>query len=109
MMSGIYPWIFTASAVMLTAIGHLLYRRYAVTKHTSFLILTGAAFILIPVFSYLALRDLTIAQVYLCAAAAPVLTTLGAGVFLKEKINRHHIIGLVLITTGTFMYLWFSP
>jgi len=108
-MVGTLPWIFTAFAVVLTAVGHLFYRRYTVSKNTMLLILTGATFVLIPVFSYLALRDLTIAQVYLCAAAAPVLTTLGAGIFLKEKINRHHVIGLLLITTGTFMYLWFSP
>jgi uncharacterized membrane protein len=109
MLTGALPWIFTALSVSFTALGHLLYRRYAISKQMSFLALTGAAFILIPVFSYLALRDLTIAQVYLCAAAAPVLTTLGAWAFLKEKINRHHIIGLVLITVGTVMYLWFSP
>ena len=109
MIASALPWIFTALAVTCTALGHLLYRFYAVSKRTHFLILTGMAFVLIPVFSYLALRELTIAQVYLCAAAAPVLTTLAAGVFLKEKINRHHVIGLVLITMGTVTYLWFSP
>lgn len=72
------------------------------------LLSTGLAFILIPFWSYLALRNLTIAQVYLSAALVPVLTTFGAVIVIGEKVNKHHFIGLLLISLGTILYLWHS-
>ncbi len=102
------PWIFTAAAILLTAIGHVFYKIYALNGRLQFLILTAITFVLIPCFSFLALRELTIAQVYLCTAMVPILTTIGAKIFIKEKITKHHIIGLSLITIGTILYLYNS-
>lgn len=101
-------WIFAFTAVVLTALGHILYKRYSVDGNKLFLVLTGLTFILIPLASFLALRGLTIAQVYLCAAMVPLITTFGAKIYLKEKITRHHLIGLLLITSGTVIYLIYS-
>jgi len=103
-----WPWVFAGLAVVLTALGHVLYKRYAITGNKSFLILTAMAFVLIPVASYFALKTLTIAQVYLCAAMVPILTTLGAKFYIKESITKHHLIGLTLITSGTIIYLYHS-
>jgi len=98
-------WAFAIAGVVLTALGHILYKRYSIGGSKIYLLLTAATFILIPVASFLALRGLTIAQVYLCAAMVPVITTFGARFFIKETITRHHIIGLGLITSGTVIYL----
>jgi len=99
------PWVYTAIAVFLSAVGHVLYKYYVMTEKLLFLILTVVIFISIPLFSFLALRDLTIAQVYLCTATVPLMTTLGAKIFIKEIISKHHFIGLVLITSGTITYI----
>ena len=107
-MSAMLPWIFTATAITLTATGHIFYKIYALNNRLPFLVLTAITFVLIPCFSFLALRELTIAQVYLCTAMVPILTTIGAKVFIKEKITKHHIIGLTLITIGTILYLYNS-
>jgi len=104
-MNAVLPWIFTSIAVSLSAAGHIYYKSYALSRRRLFLILTGLTFILVPAFSFLALRNLTIAQVYLCTALIPVLTTIGAKFFIKEIITRSHIIGLILITTGTLLYV----
>jgi len=104
-MTSALPWIFTAIAISLSAVGHILYKYYAVSGRVPFLFLTAATFVSIPIFSFLALRDLTIAQVYLCTATVPIMTTIGAKVFIKESISKHHFIGLTLITTGTVLYI----
>lgn len=105
MMAGALPWIFTALSVSLTALGHILYRHYAVSKKMVFLGLTVLAFIFIPISSYFALLELSLAEVYLCASMVPILTTLGAHFFLGEKIKRNHIIGLTLTTLGVLIFL----
>lgn len=102
------PWIFTALAVLLTAAGHIFYKQYISTKRFKFLVLTAITFIAIPGVCFLALRELTIAQVYLCTAIVPILTTLGARRYLSEAITKHHVIGLALITSGTVLYLYNS-
>jgi len=107
-MTAVLPWIWTAMAISLTAIGHILYKYYAISQKRQFFILTALTFIMVPGFSFLALRDLTIAQVYLCTAMVPIFTTIGAKIFIKEQITRHHLIGLSLITTGTILYIYFS-
>ncbi len=107
-MNNISYWVFAIAGVVLTALGHILYKRYSIGGDKVYLWLTGITFILIPVASFLALRGLTIAQVYLCAAMVPIITTFGAKFFIKETITRHHIIGLCLITSGTVVYLVYS-
>jgi len=92
-------------AVVLTAVGQLLFKKYAITPKIIFLFLTIFTFLITPVVSFFALKQLTIAQVYLCTAFVPVLTTLGAKLFLSEKLTKHHLIGLTLILIGTFLYL----
>lgn len=107
-MTAVSPWVFTAIAIILSAVGHVLYKYYAVSEKRLFLALTAATFIAILGFSFLALKELTIAQVYLCTAMVPILTTIGAWLFIKEKISQHHLIGLFFITTGTILYLFNS-
>lgn len=104
-MTGIVPWIFTALAVSLTAVGHLCYKTFSKNQKIVFLGLTVAFFISVPIFNFLALKGLTVAQVYLCTAFVPALTTFGAALFLDEKVTRHHLIGLALVIVGTLIYL----
>lgn len=107
-MSILLPWIYTIIAVTMTSLGHVLFKSYSNTKRKMLLIMTATVFVLIPVFSFLALQELSIAQVYLCTAAVPVLTTLGAKFILGEHTHKHHYIGLSFITIGTIIYVYFS-
>lgn len=102
----ISPWIFTAGAVLLGALGHVLLKLNAVTAKRLYLFLAILAFVGVPALSFLALRDLTIAQVYLCTALVPIFTTFGAWLVVKEVLTKHHLIGLIFITTGTIIYLY---
>lgn len=102
----ILPWIYTAAAILLGSLGHILLKQHAVTSSYKFLFLSILAFVSVPALSFLALRDLTIAQVYLCTALVPIITTFGAWLVVKEVITKHHLIGLVFITIGTFLYLY---
>ena len=105
MLSATLPWLFTALSVTLTAVGHLFFRYYALSNKIVFLGLTVLAFIFIPISSYFALLELTLAEVYLCASMVPILTTIGAKFFLGETIKRNHIIGLFLTATGVIIFL----
>lgn len=105
MFSAALPWLFTALSITLTAVGHMLYRYYAISKKLVYLGLTVLTFIFIPVSSYFALIELSLAEVYLCASMVPILTTFGAKFFLGETIKRNHIVGLFLTTTGVIIFL----
>jgi len=108
MTTELLPWGFTALAILSTSFGHIFYKIYVISKNKWLLMSTGLTFILIPFWSYLALRDLTIAQVYLSTALVPVITTFSGAFILKEKVNKHNFIGLILIFLGTILYLWNS-
>lgn len=105
MSAAILPWIYTGLAVGITAASHVTFKLHANRRSIKWLILTGCGFVAVPLFSYLALRDLSIGQVYLCTAIVPVLTTMGAGLFLGEKLSWHHLVGIGLITGGMVLYL----
>lgn len=106
MSAVVLPWIYTGIAVCLGSIGHILLKLNAVTSKRIYMLLAIMFFISVPALSFMALRDLTIAQVYLCTALIPIITTFGAWLVIKEVITKHHLIGLIFITVGTFLYLY---
>lgn len=100
----INPWLFTAVSVLLTAVAHLVFKLYATGGGWSRLVVAIALFLPIPASTYLALRQLTLAQVYLCTAAVPVISLFLARAVLNESIRRSHVWSTGLIVAGILLY-----
>lgn len=92
-------------AIVTTTISHIFFKKYATGQQLKFLILTFFFFLCAPVCSYLALKNLSIDQLYICTAFVPVFTILSGKIIFKEIINRNHIIGISLTIFGTSLYL----
>ena len=50
-MLSLLPWMFTIIAVTMSAVGHILYKYYAISGKLKFLLLTAITFVMIPGFS----------------------------------------------------------
>ena len=100
----ISPWLFTAFSVVLTAVAHLVFKLYATGGGWVRLVMTIALFLPIPGSTYLALRHLTLAQVYLCTAAVPVISLVFARVVFNESIRKSHAWSTGLIVAGILLY-----
>lgn len=98
------PWLFTALSVLLTAAAHLVFKLYATGGGWALLATTIALFLAIPVSTFMALRELTLAQVYLCTAAVPVISLVVARVVFNESIRRSHVWSTALIVVGIVLY-----
>lgn len=98
------PWFFTGLSVALTAGAHLLFKFYA--THGGMWLLAGtiALFLMIPLSTFVALNDLTMAQVYLSTAAVPVLGLIAARFVLGEPVRRSHLSATAMIVTGIVLY-----
>ena len=90
-----------------TALGQLNFKLFFVrNKQGKYLLFALLFFCTVPLCSYIALHRLTIGLVYMCTAVTQ-LVVLGLSYFvLKEKLNRHHAIALLLILTGIVVYAW---
>lgn len=98
------PWLFTALSVTLTAAAHLVFKLYATGGGSARLATTIVLFLAIPGSTYLALRQLTLAQVYLCTAAVPVISLVVARVVFNESIGKSHAWSTALIVVGIVLY-----
>lgn len=98
------PWLFTALAVLLTAVAHSLFKIYATVGGWTNLIMTVGLFLLVPASTYVALRQLTLAQVYLCTAAVPAISLGIAHLVFDERISRSQVGSTVLIMAGIVLY-----
>lgn len=98
------PWLFTALSVVLTAAAHLVFKLYATGGGRARLATTIALFLAIPASTFMALQQLTLAQVYLCTAAVPVISLVVARVVFDESIRRSHVWSTGLIVAGIVAY-----
>ena len=98
------PWLFTALSVLLTATAHMMFKIYATTGGWINLAMTIGLFLLVPMSTYLALRELTLAQVYLCTAAVPAISLGIAHAVFGEAVTRSHIRSTFLIVAGIVLY-----
>lgn len=98
------PWLFTGLSVVLTAVAHLVFKLYATRGGWLRLATTIGLFVPIPGSTYLALRHLSLAQVYLCTAAVPVISLVLARLVFKESIRASHVWSTGLIVSGIVLY-----
>lgn len=93
-------WAALAVSYVVTALGQVTYKLYARTRQTRHAASAIGFFLVAPVTSYLALRRLPVATVFIGAATSQVLIMVLSHSFLRERITRDHVLSTVLILLG---------
>ncbi|MGM0641819.1 MAG: EamA family transporter [Thermotogota bacterium] len=96
--------IFLGLAVIFTALGQLLYKLYFTHKMRYFLTLAIFCFLLVPLFNYRALTELTIDIVYLSTSIKVALVLLFSYIFLNEHVSKQQIWSSLFIIVGIILY-----
>ena len=95
---------FLVLAVIFTALGQLLYKLYFSRKRRYLVVLAVFCFLLVPLFNYQALTELTIDVVYLSTSLKVALVLLFSYLFLNERINKQQIYSTLFIVIGIILY-----
>jgi uncharacterized membrane protein len=103
-MAEAVAWLELAVVLVGTAVGQVFYKLYIGQRRLAFLGLACAAFILGPVFTYLALKVLTIGQVYMTVAGTHVLVLLLSRLFLGEHGSRQQLMACAVVVAGVIVY-----
>jgi drug/metabolite transporter (DMT)-like permease len=90
--------------LLFTAVGQLLFRMYYVRKRKIYLATALGTFLAVPVLSYLALLNLTLAFVYMSTALIHVLVLIMSHMFLKEHFTQKQYISISLIVVGIIVF-----
>lgn len=91
-------------ALLFTTAGQLLFRMYYVYNRKAYLTTALCTLLAVPLFSYLALLNLTLAFVYMSTALTHVLVLAMSHVFLKERLTRKQYISMSLIIIGIIVF-----
>jgi drug/metabolite transporter (DMT)-like permease len=89
-----------AFALLATSVGQMLFRMYYVSTQKIYLAAALGTFVAVPLFSYLALLNLTLAFVYMSTALTHVMVLVLSHLFLKEHLTRKQYISMALIVAG---------
>lgn len=98
-------YIFLFLAVVLTALGQTFYKLYKVKQKRIFFVSTIITFLMIPIFSILALKHLSIDVVYISTAFGIILVVFFSKILLNEKITFLKLLGLIIIFLGVLIYV----
>ena len=90
--------------LLFTAVGQLLFRMYYVSTNKIYLAIALGTFLAVPIFSYLALLNLTLAFVYMSTALIHVLVVIMSHMFLKEHLTRKQYISMSFIVVGIIVF-----
>lgn len=91
-------------ALLLTAAGQVLFKRYHHTRRPWDRRLAVALFVAVPVINFVSLRGLSFGLVYMSTAATQVLVLLMSHLFLGERIPPRALPGIALILAGIVLY-----
>ena len=91
-------------ALLFTAVGQLLFRMYYVHTKKTYLVTALGTFLAVPLFSYFALLNLTLAFVYMSTALIHVLVLIMSQVFLKEQLTKKQYTSMSLIVVGIIVF-----
>lgn len=81
-----------------------MFRMYYVYAQRIYLLTAFGTFLTVPVLSYLALHNLTLAFVYMSTSLVHVLILIMSHVFLDERLSKNHYISITLIIVGIIIY-----
>lgn len=95
---------FLAVALLSTALSQFLLKLYHVRSKIYLVVLALCLFGSIPVFSYLALRELELSTVYVSTAITQVMVLFLSKQFLHEKITQDMAKSIGLILAGIVVF-----
>lgn len=97
--------IFSLSVALLsTALGQLFFKMHFAKRQKRYFIGAMLSFVCIPVFSYLALINLTVSAVYMSTALTHIMVLLASYLFLKEKLSTKQGVSIMLIISGITVF-----
>ena len=97
-------WVSLAGALSGTALGQVFYRYYFVDKRRSWLFLAILFFLVVPLFSYFALKGISLGTVYMSTGLTQVLILFLSKYFLKENIQVSKMLAVGVIILGVVVY-----
>jgi len=99
---GSYFYLFLA--ISFTTLGQLSYKVFSLTSIRKYYYLSIVLFLLTPIASFMALRNLAIDIVYVSTALTIFAVTVLSRFLLKEKIQGRNYVGVFLILLGVILY-----
>jgi len=97
-------WFALLLVLVGTSLGQVLYKLYVQRRTLSLLLFALASFASGPLLAYLALKVLTIGQVYMTTRATHVAVLVLSRLVLKESIGRQQIGAILTIVLGVIVY-----
>lgn len=91
-------------AIAGTALGQFFYKRFFITNRYRNLGLTFACLGSVPLFTMVALRNLSLDTVYVTTSITIGITTLLAVIFLHEKLSKRDLFAIFCIMGGVVVY-----
>ncbi len=96
--------LFLFFAILFTVLGQFFYKKYFLMKSFIFVIISMFCFVLVPYCSYRALMFLPIDVVYMATSLSIIMIVLLAVIFLKEKLRKEEVYGMISIIIGILLY-----
>lgn len=96
-------------AILATAAGHVLFKWGALHESLLWRVAGVGMWGLAPIFSLLALRQLSVGEVYVATAITPVITTFAGLTLFREHVSRRTATGIAVVVFGVFLFglgLW---
>lgn len=97
-------FIFLGLALVTTAISQFFLKLYHVKQNRLYILMAICLFSITPVFTFTALRELSLSTVYVSTAITQVMVLFLAKQFLNEKISTNQIKGVALILFGIVIF-----
>lgn len=92
------------AAIFSTALGQFFYKKYALSSKRQYFILTILLFLITPVCSFFALKNIPIDIVYVSTSLTIFIVVIFSRVFLNERIDKQRYLGIGLILLGVVLY-----
>ena len=96
--------VFLLLALLSTAVGQLLFKMYYVRMNKKYFAAAMGTFLAVPLFSYLALLNLTLAFVYMSTALIHVMVLVMSHIFLHEHLAKKQYISMSFIVIGIIVF-----
>lgn len=92
------------AAVLTTALGQFFYKKFALNKKKIYLIISVSLFAMVPLFNFIALKEISIDIVYMSTSLTIILVIFLSKVFLNEKVDIKLYSGVLIILLGIIIY-----
>ena len=90
--------------IFFTTFGHYYFKIFFIKKNLNLMLIAIILFIFTPFFTYIALKNLSLSEVYMSLAMVNVLLLIVSKYFLNEEMNSDMYIGSFLIISGVVLF-----